>query len=190
MNISWPTVLDAINQCTACRLHQGILHKVPGQGNPDARLMVIGEGPGAEEDRQGLAFVGPAGMMLTKMLAAIQVAREDVYIANIVKCRPPKNRVPTREEADCCKNHLRAQVALVKPQIILLMGATALQAIISPYARITAMRGTWIERKGVWMLPTFHPAALLRDASKKPEAWYDMQMVQEKLASLGDKVCK
>lgn len=187
MTISWQTLLSEIEQCEACPLHLGIHSKVPGQGNGDARLMLIGEGPGSEEDRQGLAFVGPAGQLLTRMLAAIGLSRDEVYIANVVKCRPPNNRVPTREEADACKAYLRAQTALIRPQVILLLGSTALQNIISPDARITRMRGQWIERKGVWFLPTYHPAALLRDESKKRDAWHDLQLVKAKLDELGDK---
>lgn len=187
MKTSWPTLLEQVAQCESCPLCRGIRNKVPGQGNTDARLMIIGEGPGSEEDRQGLAFVGPAGQLLTRMLSAIKVDRSDVYIANVVKCRPPNNRVPSKEEADACKAHLRAQTALVRPQVILLLGSTALQNIISQDARITRMRGQWIERKGVWFMPTYHPAALLRDESKKKDAWHDLQMVQAKLEELGEK---
>lgn len=187
MKTSWPTLLEEVAACEACPLCRGIRNKVPGQGNTDARLMIIGEGPGSEEDRQGLAFVGPAGQLLTRMLAAIGLRREEVYIANVVKCRPPNNRVPTKEEADACKGHLRAQTALVRPQIILLLGSTALQHIISLDARITRMRGQWIERKGVWIMPTYHPAALLRDESKKKDAWHDLKLVQSKLDELGEK---
>lgn len=187
MKISWQETLEAIEQCTSCPLYRGIHRKVPGQGDANARVMIIGEGPGQEEDRQGLAFVGPAGQLLTRMLAAIDVRREDVYIANVVKCRPPGNRVPTREEAEACKHHLRCQVALVRPDIIVLMGSTALQNVISPDARITKMRGHWIERKGVWFLPTYHPAALLRDESKKKDAWADMKMLKQKMTELEEK---
>lgn len=187
MKTSWQTLLEEIGRCNSCPLHMGIRNKVPGQGNQDARLMLIGEGPGSEEDRQGLAFVGPAGQLLTRMLAAINLTREEVYIANVVKCRPPNNRVPTREEADACKAYLRAQAALVRPQVILLLGSTALQNIISQDARITKARGQWIERKGVWFMPTYHPAALLRDESKKKDAWHDLQLVRAKLDELGEK---
>lgn len=187
MIVSWEMLLEAVDKCDDCPLSRGCMRKVPGQGNPDARLMIIGEGPGAEEDRQGLAFVGPAGQLLTKMLAAIQLTREEVYIANVVKCRPPGNRVPTAEEAAACKRHLRMQTALVRPQIILLMGSTAVKYLLSPDMRITSTRGKWFERKGVWMLATFHPAALLRDETKKPAAWHDMQMVRDKLKELPEK---
>lgn len=187
MKVSWPTLLEEIARCEGCPLCRGIQNKVPGQGDADARLMLIGEGPGAEEDRQGLAFVGPAGRLLTNMLSAIGLSRDEVYIANVVKCRPPNNRVPTQEEADQCKAFLRAQTALVRPQVILLLGSTALRCVISPDARITRMRGQWIQRKGIWIMPTYHPAALLRDPDKKRDAWHDLKMVRDKMAELGDK---
>ncbi len=184
---SWPTLLEQIEACRQCGLVGGIRRKVPGQGNPDARLLIVGEGPGRDEDAQGLAFVGAAGQLLTKMLAAIDLKREDVYIANVVKCRPPGNREPTPEEAALCLPYLRAQTALIRPQVILMLGATALKFLVSPTARITASRGRWIERKGFWMMPTFHPAALLRDPGKKADVWKDLQMVRDKLAELGEK---
>mgnify|MGYP000865781777 FL=1 len=184
---SWPTLLEQIEACRQCGLVGGIRRKVPGQGNPDARLLIVGEGPGRDEDAQGLAFIGAAGQLLTKMLAAIDLKREDVYIANVVKCRPPGNREPTPEEAALCLPYLRAQTALIRPQVILMLGATALKFLVSPTARITASRGRWIERKGFWMMPTFHPAALLRDPGKKADVWKDLQMVRDKLAELGEK---
>lgn len=187
MELSWARVHENISTCQACGLCRGIHQKVPGQGCLNARLMIIGEGPGYQEDLQGLAFVGPAGLLLTKMLSSIGLARDEVYITNIVKCRPPDNRTPSLEEALACKPHLRAQTALVRPQIILLMGSTALQNTLSPEARITKERGKWTERKGFWLLPTYHPAALLRDESKKRDAWHDMQAIQAKLIELGEK---
>lgn len=184
LHTDWPTLLDAVEACTACVLHQSIRNKVPGQGNLSARLMLVGEGPGQEEDRQGLAFVGPAGQLLTRMLAAIELERDDVYIANVVKCRPPGNRVPTLDEAAMCLPFLRAQYALVRPHVMVLLGATALKALVDPRAGITAARGKWIHRKGLWMMPTYHPAALLRDPSKKRDAWHDLQLVRDKLQLL------
>ena len=181
---SWDTLNQQILTCTLCPLHQGIRNKVPGQGNGRARLLLIGEGPGQEEDRQGLAFVGPAGQLLTKMLGAINLTREDVFIANAVKCRPPGNRVPLPAEVAACLPYLRAQTALIRPQVILLLGATALRAVIGGNSGITAARGKWVHRKNVWILPTYHPAALLRDPDKKRDAWIDMQMVRDKLMEL------
>lgn len=143
--------------------------------------MLIGEGPGAQEDQQGLAFVGAAGQLLTRMLAAIDISRDDVFIANVVKCRPPGNRQPTAEEAQKCLPFLRSQVALIRPRVILLLGATALASTISQEARITSARGQWVQRGKMWLLPTYHPAALLRDPTKKRDAWHDLKLVRDKL---------
>lgn len=186
MDASWAALNAEIAACRRCALAQGILNKVLGQGNPHARLMLIGEGPGAEEDRQGLAFVGAAGQLLTRMLQAIGLEREEVFIANIVKCRPPGNRVPLPAEAAACLPFLRRQYSLLLPRVILLLGATALRAVLGEEKRITACRGQWTLSKGVWILPTFHPAALLRDPSKKRDAWADLQAVRDKLAGLAD----
>ncbi len=181
MEVSWDTLNTQIAACDKCALCQGIHHKVPGQGNGSADLMFIGEGPGAEEDLQGLAFVGAAGQLLTKMIAAIGMTREQVYICNVVKCRPPQNRVPLPEEAQACMPYLRAQFCLVRPRVIVLLGATAARAVLGDQLRITRDRGVWVERKGVWFMPTYHPAALLRDESKKRDAWHDLQAVKAKL---------
>ncbi|MDO5021767.1 MAG: uracil-DNA glycosylase [Eubacteriales bacterium] len=188
IKISWESLNRQILSCTACPLHLNITNKVPGQGNPKADIMIIGEGPGYREDIEGFAFVGPAGHLLTKMLAAIDIERKDVFICNIVKCRPPNNRVPTFSEAEACKNFLRAQLALVKPKIIVLMGSVALKNTIAPQGSITAMRGKWINIKDVWFMPTFHPAALLRDESKKRAAWEDMKLIRQKLEEINGKV--
>lgn len=182
MEISWNALHESIASCENCALCREIHHKVPGQGAAAARLMLIGEGPGAEEDLQGLAFVGPAGQLLTRMLAAIGLTREQVYICNVVKCRPPHNRTPLPEEAAACLPFLRMQFALVRPRVIVLLGATAARAVLGDQARITRDRGRWVERKGVFIMPTYHPAALLRDASKKRDAWHDFQAVRDKLA--------
>lgn len=184
METSWQQVHNQIQACERCPLHQGIHHKVPGQGSANAKLMIVGEGPGYEEDRQGLAFVGPAGQLLTRMLAAIGLSRDEVYIANVVKCRPPANRVPSPDEARECLPYLRAQTALIRPRVILILGGTALRYLVDEGARITASRGRWIHRKGVWMLPTYHPSALLRDPDKKRDAWKDMQLLRDKLKEL------
>ncbi|MBQ8313743.1 MAG: uracil-DNA glycosylase [Clostridia bacterium] len=183
--ISWELFEHQVAACGMCPLHQGIRNKVPGQGDRQAPLMFIGEGPGQVEDEEGLAFVGPAGQLLTRMLAAISLPRDRVYICNIVKCRPPNNRVPEEAEAEACKLHLRMQVALVQPKVIVLLGSTAAKNTLGPEIRITRDRGRWFQRKGVWMMPTYHPSALLRDASKKREAWEDMQSLRDKLMELG-----
>jgi DNA polymerase len=184
MQVSWDSLHAQIQGCQRCGLCARIHNKVPGQGNAGARLMFIGEGPGADEDLQGLAFVGAAGQLLTKMIAAIGLERREVYICNVVKCRPPGNRVPSPEEAAACLPFLRAQVALVRPRVIVLLGATAARAVLGDQVRITRDRGKWVERKGVWIMPTYHPAALLRDESKKRDAWHDLQAVKAKLAEV------
>ena len=182
--ITWELFDRQVAECALCPLWRGATHKVPGQGDRNAPLMCIVEGPGQVEDREGLAFVGPAGQLLTRMLAAIDLPRDRVYICNIVKCRPPQNRVPLPEEAEACRIHLRMQTYLVRPRVILLLGGTAAQNILGPETRITRDRGKWTERRGVWLMPTFHPSALLRDESKKRDAWEDMQRLRDKLMEL------
>ena len=182
--ITWELFERQVEACRLCPLHQHILHKVPGQGDRNAPLMLIGEGPGQTEDEEGLAFVGAAGQLLTRMLEAIQLPRDRVYICNVVKCRPPYNRVPTPEEADACRIHLRMQTWLVRPKVIVLLGNTAAQNLLNPGIRITRDRGQWTERKGIWMMPTYHPSALLRDESKKRQAWEDMKSLRAKLKEL------
>ena len=183
--MTWELFHHQVEACGLCPLHVGILHKVPGQGDEHAPLMLIGEGPGQVEDEEGLAFVGPAGQLLTRMLAAISLPRDRVYICNIVKCRPPNNRVPEPSEAEACRLHLRNQFALVRPKVIVLLGSTAAKSILGPEIRITRDRGRWYERKGVWFMPTYHPSALLRDPAKKREAWEDMQSLRDRLMELG-----
>ncbi len=185
MHTSWAQLSQDISACTGCPLCEGCSQKVPGQGDPNAPLMLIGEGPGEQEDRQGLVFVGPAGQLLTKMLAAIQLPRERVYICNIVKCRPPQNRTPLPEEIEACRLHLLAQWALVKPRVVLLLGSTAVRGVLGESYRITRCRGQWYERGGVPVLATYHPSALLRDTAKKREAWEDLKTVRDKLFELG-----
>lgn len=184
MRVSWASLLGSIKECEKCPLRAGCSRVVPGEGAPDARLMCVGEGPGAEEDRLGRPFVGAAGQLLTKMLEAIDLKREEVYIGNVVKCRPPGNRTPTPEEVQACLPYLRAQVALVRPKVILALGATAGRAILDPQFRVTRGRGVWVERKGVWIMATYHPSALLREPSLKRAAWEDMQSVRDKLKEL------
>ncbi len=183
-----PTTLDALREnmagCRRCTLAEGRNNIVFGDGHLRARLMFIGEGPGRDEDLQGRPFVGAAGQLLDKIIAAGGWTREEVYIANIVKCRPPGNRVPNRDEAEACLPWLRRQIQLIAPQLIVLLGATALQFTIDPKARITAYRGRWIERGRIKIMPTFHPAALLRDPSKKRPVWEDIQLVRDEYRRL------
>ena len=183
--ITWELFDKQVAECRLCPLCQHIRNKVPGQGDRNAPLMLIGEGPGQTEDEEGLAFVGAAGQLLTKMLEAIQLPRERGYICNSVKCRPPNNRVPTPEGAEACRIHLRMQTYLVKPKVIVLLGSTAAKNILDPELRITRERGKWTVRKGVWIMPTYHPSALLRDPAKKKEAWEDMKSLRNRLIQLG-----
>ena len=167
--------------CSRCRLRAGCSGVVFGEGNPSARLMLIGEGPGADEDRMGRPFVGKAGQLLDRILGSIGLERfAHAYIANVVKCRPPGNRAPRPDEAERCLPWLYRQIELVSPKIIILLGSVALQSLIDPEARITVMRGQWlVSKSGIKIMPTYHPAALLRDTSKKRPVWEDFQKVKE-----------
>lgn len=174
------------SNCWKCDLSKGRTNVVFGRGNENASLMFVGEGPGEQEDLKGQPFVGPAGKLLDLLLRAQGIKDEDYYIANIVKCRPPNNRVPSEEEANECIPYLRKQVAVIRPRIIVCLGATAMKYIVDQNAKITQIRGEWIERKGCSIMPTFHPAALLRDISKKPLMWQDIKKVKQRL----DEVCQ
>lgn len=149
-----------------------------GEGNLRALLMLVGEAPGAREDELGRPFVGAAGELLNRILQAAGFKREEVYITNVVKCRPPGNRLPTPDEVQACRPYLEIQVELVSPKIIVCLGALATQVLIAPGARITRLRGQWIQKDGIYYLPTFHPAALLRDESKKRPVWEDFKRVR------------
>lgn len=167
--------------CTRCALAEGRRTVVFGSGSPDADLMFIGEGPGAEEDRRGLPFVGPAGELLTRIIHAIELTRDEVYIANIVKCRPPRNRDPLPDEVAACHPWLEAQIRLVRPRVIVALGRVAAQALLGEEAPIGKLRGHWHSVHGVPVMPTYHPAALLRSGSLKRPVWEDMQQVRERL---------
>ncbi|MCX7711031.1 MAG: uracil-DNA glycosylase [Clostridia bacterium] len=182
--LNWEELGKACTGCKKCNLGNTRTNIVIGRGNIEAPMMMIGEGPGEQEDMKGLPFVGPAGKLLDLLLDALMIKNEDYYIANIVKCRPPGNRAPFDEEAEKCLPFLRNQVALIKPKIIVCLGATAMKYIIDKNAKITQIRGQWIERKGYWIMPTFHPAALLRDESKKIPMWEDFKKVAEKLEEI------
>ncbi len=183
---AWMELFERVNGCTACGLCKGRTYAVPGEGDPKAALMLIGEGPGAEEDRLGRPFVGASGQLLTGMLEAIGLARGQVYIANVVKCRPPANRTPTPDEAAACLPYLRRQVALIRPKAIVLLGATAARYTLGDQVRIGRDHGQWQKRAGVWMMPTYHPSALLRDPGLKALAWQDFQSLQAKLQEIED----
>ncbi|MCP4203017.1 MAG: uracil-DNA glycosylase [bacterium] len=174
-------VAKEANGCEECRLSKTRKSVVFGSGNPDADLMFIGEGPGAEEDRQGLPFVGPAGELLTKIIQAIGLQRDDVYIANVVKCRPPQNRDPHPDEAKACRGFLERQVELIRPRVIVALGRVAAQNLLDSSAPLGRLRNDWHSFKGVPVRATYHPAALLRNASWKRPTWEDMQVVRDRL---------
>ena len=186
MRVSWGELLADIRGCERCGLSRGRLNTVPGEGNPAADLMFIGEGPGADEDRLGRPFVGRSGELLTKMIHAIGIERSDVYIANIVKCRPPGNRNPEPDEARACLPFLRGQVALVRPKVIALLGKVACKWTLDEEIFITRDHGRWFERKGIWLMPTYHPSALLRDPAKKRDAWEDFKKIRDRLSEVRD----
>jgi uracil-DNA glycosylase len=167
--------------CTRCRLSEGRRTVVFGSGKPTADLMFIGEGPGAEEDRQGLPFVGPAGQLLTRIIEAIGLRREEVYIANVVKCRPPGNRDPLPDEVAACRGHLEGQIRLVAPRLIVALGRVAAQTLLGTDEPLGRLRGHWHQVLGVPVRVTYHPAALLRNASFKRPTWEDMQVVRDAL---------
>ena len=170
--------------CRRCPLgNQGRINVVFGSGDPNAKLMFIGEGPGRDEDKQGLPFVGRAGKLLTKIINSIGLQRKDVYITNVVKCRPPKNRTPTLEESSTCKSlMLFQQINIIQPSIICTLGASATQAMLGDHIRISKVRGMFQNFDGISIIPTFHPAYLLRNPSAKKLVWDDMQKIMAKLS--------
>lgn len=177
---NWEQLEADANQCRKCKLCQNRTNVVFGTGNKQADLMFIGEGPGADEDKQGIPFVGRAGKLMNMAFEAIGLKREEVYIANIVKCRPPGNRNPEDDEATVCLNYLRNQVILVKPKIVVLLGSVALKNILGKEYGITASRGKLVEKRGIWYMPTWHPAALLRDENKKIDFIMDLKEVMSR----------
>ncbi len=175
---------EQIKGCKKCKLCNNRNNIVLDDGNRNAKVMFIGEGPGADEDAQGKPFVGKAGKLMNQAFKGIGIKREDVYITNIVKCRPPMNRNPEKDEADACLDYLRAQVLLVKPKIIVLLGNVALKTILGSEYGITNTRGKWMEKKDILYLPTFHPAALLRDETKKIYFWNDLKELKKRMENL------
>jgi uracil-DNA glycosylase family 4 len=175
--------LDSIRQelgeCTRCRLHEGRNHVVFGEGNPHAVLVFVGEGPGREEDLQGKPFVGRAGELLTRIITAIELTREEVYIANIVKCRPPNNRDPKPDEIQTCLPFLLKQLEAIKPRIICALGTFAAQTLLGTEERISVLRGRFHDYKGTKLMPTYHPAFLLRNPQFKRDVWEDMKRIRE-----------
>jgi DNA polymerase len=175
-------IREDIGDCTRCRLHkQGRKQIVFGVGNPNAELMFIGEAPGADEDEKGEPFVGRAGQLLTNMIKAMGLRREDVYIANIIKCRPPGNRTPERDECETCSPFLMRQIQVVAPKAIVALGAVAAKTLLAVNAPMSELRGQWYEFRGTKLAVTYHPAFLLRDPRQKKETWKDLQMVMREL---------
>ena len=174
---TWEELEEACKNCNKCDLCKNRHNVVIGTGNKNAKIMFIGEGPGADEDLQGIPFVGKAGKLMDKAFEGVGIKREEVYIANIVKCRPPNNRNPEYEEADACKEYLESQINLVKPEIVVLLGSIALKNILGKEYGRSSSRGKWFEKDGIRYLPTFHPAALLRDETKKIDFWNDLKKI-------------
>lgn len=182
--LDWEELHRVCMECTKCGLCETRHNVVFGVGNRNADIMFIGEGPGEQEDLKGEPFVGPAGKLLDDMMSIIDLNRQNSYIANIVKCRPPRNRDPLETEQDACIDYLRNQVALVKPKIIVCLGRIAATRLIRPDFRITREHGTWMERGGIWITAVYHPSALLRDVSKRPESFDDLMIIREKMREL------
>jgi uracil-DNA glycosylase len=178
---SFEDIWADIGDCTRCPLYQGRTNIVHTEGNRNARLMFVGEAPGADEDAQARPFVGRAGQLLTKIIEAIGLKREEVLIGNVNRCRPPANRAPTQEEASMCKPFLLREIASVQPEIIVVMGNTAMKNLLETKEGITRARGQFQDYQGVKVMPTFHPAYLLRDPSKKQETWQDLKKVRDYL---------
>jgi DNA polymerase len=170
-----------LGACTRCPLHKGRKQIVFGVGNPKAELMFVGEAPGADEDEQGEPFVGRAGQLLNNMIKAMGLRREDVYIANIIKCRPPGNRVPERIECETCSPFLLRQIAAIQPKVIVALGAVAAKTLLALNAPMAELRGRWYDFRGTKLAVTYHPAFLLRDPRQKKEAWKDLQRVMKEL---------
>lgn len=179
--LNWEELEQACMDCTLCGLCHTRKNVVFGVGPRNADVMFIGEGPGEQEDIRGEPFVGAAGKLLDDMLSIIDLSRRNCYIANIVKCRPPNNRDPQETEQDACIGYLRNQVALIQPKIIVCLGRVAAKRIISPDYRITREHGVWVHRNGIWMTSIYHPSALLRDLSKRPETFEDLLSIRRKI---------
>ena len=184
---TWETLESQCKNCTACGLAASRHNVVFGVGNPRAEVLFIGEGPGENEDLQGEPFVGRGGQLLDKMLASVGLSRQkNIYIANIVKCRPPRNRDPQPEEQEACINWLKAQTALIRPKIIVCLGRIAACRLITPDFKVTRQHGEFFLKNGVWMMGTLHPAALLRNPSQKPDGFADFLALRDKIGEVCD----
>jgi uracil-DNA glycosylase len=189
LEVNEPPRLDevrrALGDCKRCKLCSGRKNLVFGVGNPKARLVFVGEGPGAEEDNQGIPFVGAAGQLLTKMIVAMGFSRDEVYICNVVKCRPPGNRNPEPDEIEACQPFLEAQLNAIRPSVIVTLGKFAAQTLLRTDTPITRLRGQWREYVGIPLMPTFHPAYLLRNPAEKKAAWMDLKAVMGRFPKPG-----
>lgn len=181
---SYQDLFNIARSCSKCRLRATCQQVVFGAGNIQSKIMFVGEGPGRDEDLQGEPFVGRAGQLLNKILEAAEFKRSQVYICNVVKCRPPDNRLPNPDEVKECSKFLEAQIRLIKPRIIICLGALASQVVIDPRARITQIRGKWFARQGIKIMATFHPAALLRNQSYKRPTWEDFKIIRDEFRNL------
>ena len=185
--MDWKELESCTGNCTRCGLCETRHNVVFGVGNREADVMFVGEGPGEQEDLQGLPFVGRAGELLDDMLSVIDLSRQsNVYIANIVKCRPPQNRDPLNTEQDACIDYLRNQVALIRPKIIVCLGRIAACRLIREDFKITKEHGQWVNKSGIWMTALFHPAAILRDPNRRPETFVDLKGIQAKIREVCD----
>ena len=182
--MNWEELQKSCNSCTKCGLCRTRKNVVFGVGNQNADIMFVGEGPGEQEDLQGIPFVGAAGKLLDDMLSIIDIDRTNCYIANIVKCRPPRNRDPEEMEQEACIDYLFRQIELVNPKVIVCLGRVAAKRLIHQDFRITREHGMWTNRNGIWMTAIYHPSALLRDLSKRPETFDDLLAIREKLKQL------
>ena len=178
-------LLDELQQivtaCVKCRLAKSRTQVVYGVGSPNADLMFIGEAPGRDEDIQGKPFVGRAGQLLTDIIKAMKLTRDDVYIANVIKCRPPENRNPEQDELDACRPHIRRQIEIIQPKVIVTLGRFALQSLLEKGYAVSSVRGQWLDYNGIKVMPTYHPAYLLRTPAAKKDVWADMKKVMSAL---------
>lgn len=182
--MNWNELENVCKDCTRCGLCETRNNVVFGVGNRQSSILFVGEGPGEQDDLQGTPFVGPAGQLLDDMLSIIDIDRTNCYIANIVKCRPPRNRDPLETEQEACIGYLRQQIELIRPKIIVCLGRIAATALIREDFRITREHGTWTEKDGIWMTAMYHPSALLRDVTKRPETFDDLLAIREKMRQL------
>ena len=182
--MNWEELQNMCKTCTKCGLCSTRTNVVLGVGNPSADIMFVGEGPGEQEDLQGIPFVGAAGKLLDDMLSIIDIDRTNCYIANIVKCRPPRNRDPEEIEQEACINYLFRQIELVQPKVLVCLGRVAAKRLIRQDYRITREHGSWVNHNGIWMTAIYHPSALLRDLSKRPETFDDLLGIREKIKEL------